>query len=427
MKETEAGRTPATQTPRAPDAGPGAIRVMKFGGSSLATPVLRDAAATRVIEAIAAGSRVVVVVSAMGRSPDPYATDTLAALAPHAPPGPNRDLLLASGEIISAAVFAGLLATRGVTAQALTGAQAGIMTDTAHGDANLLSVDARSLGALLEAGTTPVVCGFQGETTDGAIATLGRGGSDLTAVALAAALGGAALEIYTDVDGVMTADPKRVAAARTIEELSFEEITELAEHGASVMHDKAADLARVSRLSYTVRSTSGGAGTRVSSERSAPPAQPVTGIATVSGFTFMHVVPEAAVLPGGWEERAFRVLAQARISLDCVNVNAAGLFFIVRDGDYERALRELEALPLAMRTRRNCAKISVVGAGMRGTPGVMYRCVQALGIARVPIIHSTDSNMTISLLVPGAQAVAGESALHEQFGLAAVSERPRPA
>lgn len=394
-----------------------ATTVMKFGGSSLASPALREAAAARVIEASRGGNRVVVVVSAMGRQPDPYATDTLLALIPSAHAGPNRDLLLASGEIISAAVLAELLESRRLPARALTGAQAGILTDATHGDARVLAVDARALNALLEAGVTPVVSGFQGTTEDGAVTTLGRGGSDLTAVALAKALNGASLEIYTDVDGVMTADPKRVPEAKTIHDLTFEEVTELSEHGATVMHDKAADLARLSQLPYAVRNLGTGAGTSIGAPQSHEPAGPVTGVATSFGFTFMHLVPEAAVLPGGWEQEAFRTLADAGISIDCVNVNSAGLFFIVRDDEFERARERLEPLPLAVRTRRNCAKISVVGAGMRGTPGVMYRCVRALSSVAVPIIHSTDSNITISLLVPGAQAAAAEQALHEHFNL----------
>jgi aspartate kinase len=398
-----------------------AITVMKFGGSSLATPALREAAAARVLEAAGDGQRVVVVVSAMGRAPEPYATDTLLALCAQTNAGPNRDLLLASGEIISAAVFAALLESKELPARALSGAQIGIVTDGTHGAARVLSVDASAIHRLLDAGLTPVVAGFQGVNQDGAITTLGRGGSDLTAVALAKALDRAALQIYTDVDGVMTADPKRMPAAKPISHLAFEEVTELSEHGATVMHDKAADLARVSQLPYSVRGLRGGPGTSVGSREAPEPAGPVTGVATSLGFTFMHLVPEAAVLPGGWEQEAFRTLAEARISIDCVNVNSAGLFFIVRDDDYARAQERLEPLPLAVRTRRNCAKISVVGAGMRGTPGVMYRCVRALSSAGVPIIHSTDSNITISLLVPGSQAAAAEQALHEHFDL----ERPR--
>jgi aspartate kinase len=390
--------------------------VMKFGGSSLATDELREAAAACVIEAVRRGRKPVVVVSAMGRYPHAYATDTLLGLVGEKSAGPNVDLLLACGEMISCAVFAQLLERDGVPARALTGGQAGISTDANHGNARVLSVDVFFLETLLESGITPVVCGFQGTSEDGSITTLGRGGSDLTAVALARALGGAPLEIYTDVDGVMTADPKRVPSAVTIPELTFEEVTELAEHGATVMHDKAADLARLSKQDFSIRSLLSGAGTAVH-DRTSTPEQPVSGVTSSAGYTFMHVVPEAAVLPGGWEQDALRVLADARISIDCVNVNSAGLFFIVRDEEDRRAQASLEALPVAVRVRRGCAKISAVGAGMRGTPGVMYRAVRALGRSGVPIIHSTDSNITISLLVPGELAAVAENALHAEFNL----------
>ena len=393
------------------------IVVQKFGGSSLATPELRAAALARVKEAIARGMRPVVVASAMGRHPSPYATDTLLNLVRGAQDGQNRDLLLACGEIISATTFAELLEGEGVPARALTGGQAGIVTDDSHGNARIRRVDPRPLRTLLEAGLVPVVAGFQGVTEDGSVTTLGRGSSDLTAVALARALGRAQLDIYTDVDGVMTADPRRVPDAHTIETLDFQEVSELAAHGAKVINDKAAEFARLSRTPFSVKGLASGAGTDVVEATGADPDAPVTGIATILEYTFIHVVPEAAAMPGGWEQECFRILAEAGISLDCINVNAAGVFFIVPDADLESAREKLDALPVAVRARRDCAKISIVGAGMRGTPGVMYRVVRALVDAGVPIIHSTDSNVTISVLVPGSLAATAERALHDYFGL----------
>ncbi|HEY5094863.1 MAG TPA: aspartate kinase [Candidatus Eremiobacteraceae bacterium] len=393
------------------------IVVQKFGGSSLATPELRELAAQRVMAVLDAGKAAVVVTSAMGRLPAPYATDSLAALAPRAQAGPNRDLLLATGEMIAAGVFAELLGERGVPSLALTGEQAGILTDKTHGDAAIARVDAARLHALLAAGITPVVAGFQGASADGTITTLGRGGSDLTAVALASSLGDAKLEVFTDVDGVMTADPRRVVDAHTIGALTFEELSELAAHGARVMHDKAAELAHSARTPLSVRSLRTGFGTEISDDAFIDHSRPVSGIATMEGYTFVHATPEAAGAKSGWERDAFKKLADAEISIDCVNVNAAGIFFIVADREYERAHALFEDGPLALRARRDCAKISIVGAGMRGTPGVVYRVVDALSRAGVPIIHSTDSNITVSVLVPGSQAGVAETALHDHFGL----------
>jgi aspartate kinase len=393
------------------------IVVQKFGGSSLATPELRELAAQRVSAALDAGQAVVVVTSAMGRLPAPYATDSLLALAPNASSGPNRDLLLATGEIIAAGVFAELLCERAVPALALTGEQAGIVTDEKHGDAAIARVDASRLRTLLAGGVTPVVAGFQGATVDGTITTLGRGGSDLTAVALASSLADAKLEVFTDVDGVMTADPRRVVDAHTIASLTFEELSELAAHGARVMHDKAAELAHSARTRLSVRSLRTGFGTEISDDAVIDHTRPVSGIATLEGYTFVHATAEAAGAKSGWERDAFKTLADAGISIDCVNVNAAGIFFIVADREYERAHALFADGPLGVRSRRDCAKISIVGAGMRGTPGVVYRVVDALSRAGVPIIHSTDSNITVSVLVPGPQAGVAETALHEHFGL----------
>ena len=215
------------------------IVVMKFGGSSLATDELRRTAVQRVKDEIEAGKQPVIVVSAIGRQPDPYSTDTLLGLAPGRV-GANRDLLASCGESISAAIFASLLEAEGIPARAMTGAQAGIHTDKRHGDARVVRTDPLPVRARLSSGITPVIAGFQGISPDGAITTLGRGGSDLTAVALATALGNVRCEIFTDVDGVMTADPKRVAQAHTVGELTFEEADELAANGASVVHDRAA-------------------------------------------------------------------------------------------------------------------------------------------------------------------------------------------
>src|SRR5690606_33561545 len=200
--------------------------VQKFGGSSLAAPEGREAAARRVVQAVREGARPVVVVSALGRRGDPYATDTLLGLVGAGQPGlPARelDLLLSCGEQVSAAVMCAVLRRMGLDATALTGGQAGIITDAHYGDARILRVDPEPLRSLLERGRVPVVAGFQGMTEQGEITTLGRGGSDTTAAALAAAVGAEVIDIYTDVDGVYTADPRLVPEARTMVTITYDE------------------------------------------------------------------------------------------------------------------------------------------------------------------------------------------------------------
>jgi aspartate kinase len=395
------------------------IVVQKFGGSSLTTPELREIAASRVLETRSGGASPVVVCSAMGRTPDPYATDTLLSLLGPALEGPNRDLMLGCGELISCAVFAQLLTSLGLEAQAMTGAQAGIVTDQAYGDAKILSVDPHHLLAALERGVTPVVAGFQGVTSDGAITTLGRGGSDLTAIALGDALHAESVEIYTDVSGVMTGDPKRIAGAHTVARVHYSEMVELAGNGARVMHAKAAELARATNTPYVVKGLRSNVGTTIDETSDVDSDRPVTGITVLRDITFFRIIQGEV----GGAERAeldlkiFQRLAEHEISVDMINVNNAGVFFVCDSDNVEAARRELADLNVAVRVRLDCAKISIVGAGMRGTPGVMYRVVRAITEAGVEIIHSTDSNITISILVPEAGATLAEQAIHDFFKL----------
>ncbi|MBV8370216.1 MAG: aspartate kinase [Candidatus Eremiobacteraeota bacterium] len=395
------------------------VVVLKFGGSSLATENLREIAASRVLDVVRGGESPVVVCSALGRAPEPYATDSLAGLLGPARDGPNRDLLLACGEAIACAVFAELLTSLGAPAQAMTGLQAGITTDDEYGDAEITDVDPAPVRAMLARGIIPVVTGFQGGTRERATTTLGRGGSDLTAVALGDALGARSVEIYTDVSGVMTADPRRVAGAHPLERVTQAEMVELAGTGAKVMHHKAAELAHATRTPYVVKGLRSNVGTTIDDDAPVDAERPVTGLTAIRDVTFCRIIQ-------GLTEDADRAdvdrsvlarVAERGISIDMVNVNDAGVFFIVDDEHADAVRPALADLNLALRMRPHCSKISVVGAGMRGTSGVMYRVVKAVSDAEVDIIHSTDSNITISILVPADQAHKAEQALHDAFRL----------
>ncbi len=396
------------------------VVILKFGGSSLATHELREIAASRVLDAVRRGDSPVVVCSALGRAPQPYATDSLAELLGPARNGPNRDLLLACGEAIACAVFAELLCALGAPAQAMTGLQAGITTDDEFGNAEIRNVDPEPIRQVLARKVIPVVTGFQGGTHEHATTTLGRGGSDLTAVALGDALGAAAVEIYTDVSGVMTGDPRRVAGTHPLERVTQAEMVELAGNGAKVMHHKAAELAHATRTPYVVKGLRSNVGTTVDDEAPVDSDHPVTGLTVLRDVTFCRIIQ-------GLTEDADRSnldrdvlgrVAERGISVDMTNVNDAGVFFIVDDEHADAVRPALADLNLALRMRPHCAKISVVGAGMRGTSGVIYRVVKAVTDAGVEIIHSTDSNITISILVPVDRADAAEQALHDAFQLA---------
>lgn len=394
------------------------VAVLKFGGTSVATPETRRTAAAYVRQAIGRGETPVVVVSAMGRAPEPYATDSLLALADGARSGPNADLLLSSGELISAAVFASELEKQEIRALALSGAQAGIVTDGKHGDATIVRLELQRVHELLEDGVVPVIAGFQGVSEAGEITTLGRGGTDLTAIALGHALGAERIDIYTDVSGAMTADPRRVAGAHTIDRVSLEEMTELAQHGAKIMHHKAADYAQHTRTAYAIRSLRTGEGTVVDTRLE--PRRPVTGVTASGRVTWIRAIR------GDIEDRQRRMqvemqmfarIAEADISIDQVTINQAGVMFVV-EGDRGEEIRQLLGdLNVAVRVREGCSKLSVVGEGMRDEPGVIHRIVSALSSANVEIIHCTDSNITVSILVPSAEAGLAEQAVHDEFHL----------
>ncbi len=404
--------------------------VQKFGGSSLATPELREIAASRVLEARQRGASPVVVCSAIGRAPDPYATDSLLALLGPSRGGPNRDLLLSCGEAMSCAIFAELLTSWGADAQAMTGGQAGFVTDARFGDAKILRVEPRNVLALLERGIIPVVTGFQGMTEDGAVTTLGRGGSDLSAIALGEALDSESVEIFTDVSGVMTGDPRRIAGAHALDRVNYSEMVELASDGAKVMHAKAADLARLSETPYVIKGLRSNFGTTIDEGHTPDRIHPVTGITSLRDVTFVRVIQgdiDDVVRRRELEVNIFRRLAEADVSVDMINVNNAGVFFLIDGNQIDTVRAELSGLNMAIRMRAHCAKLSIVGAGMRGVSGVMYRVVQALSDAEIEIIHTTDSNITISALVPEEDVARAEQAIHDRFRLGRQASPPEMA
>lgn len=392
--------------------------VLKFGGTSVATPELRAIAIRRLQEEIERGYAPLAVVSAMGRAPEPYATDTLLSLIGARGGTRNSDVLLSCAELISAAVFADTLQEHGLSAIALSGAQAGIITTGAHGDAKIVRVEPGRVREILESGAIPIVAGFQGVTEEGDVTTLGRGGSDLTAIALGHALDAERVDIYTDVSGAMTADPRRIAGAHTIERASLEEMTELAEHGAKVMHHKAADFARRTNTPYAIKGLRTGEGTLV--DENFEHEKPVTGVTASGRVTWIRVIRgdiEDQKRRMAVELQMFQRIADAGISIDQVTINQAGVMFVV-EGDRGSEIRALLGdLNLAVRVREACSKLSVVGAAMRYTPGVINGIVQALSEVNVEIIHCTDSNITVSILVPAEDAHRAEQAVHDKFHL----------
>lgn len=399
------------------------IIVQKFGGTSVATADGRRHVADRIAEAVEAGASPVVVVSAMGRAGDPYATDTLIQLATALSPdlAPRElDLLMSCGELISSVVMTATLQARALPATALTGGQAGIRTDDCFGSAHILTVDPDPLLILLRRGLIPVVAGFQGTTAKGQTTTLGRGGSDTTASAIGGALQAEVVEIYTDVDGVKTADPRLVPDARTLAVTTYDEIAQMAHYGAKVVHPRAVEIAMQHRVPLRIRSTFDPApGTLVTSSVEAAGAwdqvvtqRPVTGVTHVTGLCQV-----ALTGPADGVVKAFRALADVSISVDLINLSPGLCRFCVEERKAERARAILRELGLEVDLRGDVAKVSVVGSGMRGRPGVMAIVAEALAREGVPILQTVDSHVTISCLVETKDLKTAAQALHNAFTL----------
>ena len=396
--------------------------VAKYGGSSLATP----AHIMRIADHIAAqrgqGVPLVVVVSAMGD-----ATDDLIALAAKVTQRPDArelDLLMATGELVSAALLVMALHDRGVDAISLSGPQAGILTDGSHGRARITGVEPSRVRQELDNGRVVVVAGFQGSTGT-EIATLGRGGSDTSAVALAITLGATRCDIYTDVDGVYTADPRLVPRARRLDSVGYEEMLELAHQGAKVLQTRSVELAWVHGLEVRVRHpNSPDEGTSIR-EVAVEARQKVRGIATDDGMAKVTLL-DLADRPGMAAD-VFAPLADAGITVDGIIQNvghdgATDLSFIVPEADLAAAERVLRGLlpdlrASALDVASGLAKVSIVGSGIHNAPGYAARMFKALGAAGINIEMITTSDIRITCVIDSQHLTAAANALHKAFEL----------
>jgi aspartate kinase len=453
------------------------ILVQKFGGTSVDSDEHRMLAAGKVVRAVQAGWHVVVVVSAIGRAGAPYATDTLVStlknVDPSVPPASREmDLMMACGEIISTVVLAQTLRTLGHDTVALTGAQAGIHTDYEFGNARILSIDPSYIVRMLEQGRIVLVAGFQGVTAFGAITTLGRGGSDTTASALGAALkphaDEIAVEIYTDVDGVKTADPRLVPGARTLETASYEEVSEMAHQGAKVVHPRAAEIANQYRIPLWVKSTfEDRSGTLIAAGEDLDEATRlrVTGVTHTGRIIYMRfeLPTQSEKDRAQLELEIYRMLENEAIPIYLTSTGGNAFSFAVVREHLPRLRELLDGLvvPVDLGTRalpphgriyvlglghaqkgyqaqrallqnaanfvevhaveadvtESCTMISVIAARFTGVPGVIAMILETLAKVDVPVFQTADSAYSISVLVPEADTQKAIGALHEVFGL----------
>jgi len=448
------------------------IKVMKFGGTSVATPEARAASCQRVIAARDQGFNPVVVVSAIGRKGAPYATDTLLGMLrdidPNVEPEPREvDLLISCGEILSSVIFAHTLKIMGVAAQAFRGGQAGIYTDGVYGNARITRVNPEMMHRSLEAGYVPVISGFQGvhvlrespggkALPGGELTTLGRGGSDTTAAAVGAALNAEAVEIFTDVDGVKTADPDYVKEAPTLRVVTYDEVAEIAHLGAKVLHPRAAEIAMTYGIPLWVKSTfSDNPGTEIVG-KDAFPGRRVTGVTHTGKLVYLQFdlscVNESDRT--SLETRIFDLMSRNGLNLHLPNLSPEStgfavprdqfqvlkdlldglvvpvggpttyLFQIGRDPSKEVQTQAelLESLGAVSRVvaevTEGCTMVSLVGHEYMQQPGVFLSVLRELTNAEIKVLQTTDSDYSLSLLVQESDTRKAVKTLHDKFGLA---------
>ncbi|ARI77455.1 aspartate kinase [Halobacillus mangrovi] len=400
------------------------LLVQKFGGTSVRDTESRSRAITHVKKALNDGYKVVVTVSAMGRKGSPYATDTLLGLIdfPNMNVSPReQDLLMSCGETISSIVFSHELSREGIPSVSLTGAQAGFLTTDDFTKAKIIHMNPSRILHELETYDVVVVAGFQGHTQKGETTTIGRGGSDTTAAALGAALSAEYIDIFTDVEGIMTADPRLVESARPLNVITYNEICNLAYQGAKVIHPRAVEIAMYAKVPIRVRSTySDLPGTLVSGTKDGNLGKDisdrtVTGIAHILGLTQIKV--QSKEDPSKLQSDVFKSMASANISVDFINISPSGVVYTIDSIFTEKATRILKDLGYEPEIKEGCAKVSTVGAGISGLPGVTATIVQSLTDSGIQILQSADSHTTIWVLIKETDLVQAVNALHDAFEL----------
>jgi aspartate kinase len=402
-----------------------ALIVQKYGGTSVGNTDRIKNVAARVSKYHKEGDQVVVVVSAMSG-----VTDNLIKLAKEIMPLPSEremDMLLATGEQTTIALTAMALHSISVDAVSLTGAQAGIVTDGVHTKAKIQNITPKQVHTLLDSGKVVIVAGFQGQTQEGHITTLGRGGSDLTAIALAAALGADLCQIYTDVDGVYTADPRIVPTARKLKEISYDEMLELASLGAKVMQSRSVEFAKKFGVVFEVRSSlNDNPGTIVKEETASMEDVVIRGVSLDKNQAKVTIVgvPDKP----GVAARVFNALADAAINVDMIvqnvssnaGVPATDISFTVDKPDLLKASRVIESLKAEVGYRESVAdekigKLSIVGVGMRSHSGVAAKMFQTLATEGVNIDMISTSEIKISVVIDLAKGEPAMRAVHKAF------------
>ena len=397
------------------------IVVQKFGGTSVANFEKMAEVCEIVKKTKETGNDVVIVVSAMGRKGDPYATDTLLGLLEQVTDRPTdreKDMLMSCGEIISSTLMASMLTANGVDAVAFTGSQAGMMTNGVYSDAKIKDIDPSRIKAELENGNVVVVAGFQGGDDRGDINTLGRGGSDTSAVALGKALGCKYVEIYTDVDGIMTADPRVEPDAKVLDYIDYEEVFQMADKGAKVIHPRAVQIAKDGNITLAIKNTLNPSyeGTKICSVKNIEN----------DGFECCYKEERFAVAnkrdivqikikDNGTFTDILSEMEEKSISMDMINFFIGEKAFVIDEKDKDNLEEILKRNKVDYEIKENCAKVTLIGSSMTGIPGVMSKVARGLKEAGIPLLQTSDSSMTISCLVDENDMENAVHAIHSKF------------
>ncbi|MBN8200773.1 MULTISPECIES: aspartate kinase [Bacillaceae] len=400
------------------------IIVQKFGGTSVGTVDRIQNVANRVIEEKSRGNDVVVVVSAMGKT-----TDQLVGMAREISPSPDKremDMLLTTGEQVTISLLAMALNAKGHPSVSFTGWQAGIKTEAVHGNARIVNIDPATIKGQLNQGKIVIVAGFQGMTEDGSITTLGRGGSDTTAVALAAALKADKCDIYTDVTGVFTSDPRFIKNARKLYSVSYDEMLELANLGAGVLHPRAVEFAKNYGLPLEVRSSlEKEAGTIIEEEVKMEQNLVVRGVAFEDDITRVTILGLPNSLTG--LSTIFSALAKNHINVDIIiqsmtEAQTTNLSFSIKNEDLTDTVKVLEKHREQLNYDRiewesGLAKVSIVGSGMISNPGVAAEMFEVLSANEITVKMVSTSEIKVSAVVENSKMIDAVDALHDAFKL----------
>lgn len=401
------------------------ILVQKFGGTSVESYEKMNEVC-KIIRSYKESEEnlgLVVVVSAMGRQGAPYATDTLISLCDKINNEPSKrelDIIMSCGEMISGTILVNMLKSRKIDSIFLTGNQAGITTTDNFSNAKIIDINPQRIFKELETNKVVVIAGFQGATETGEITTLGRGGSDTSAVAIGKALGCDVVEIYTDVDGIMTADPRVEPDAKVLKCIDYEEVFQMADKGAKVIHPRAVQLAKSANITLSIKNTLNPSceGTKICLDCISEIVEYEKENSLMTAVAHKDKVAQVKVKSN--EETFSKILNQIEnknISIDMINFFIEEKSFVVEEDSIEDLEEILKKYSIEYKINKDCAKVTLIGAKISGTPGVMAKVVRALSKSKIQLLQTSDSSMTISCLVKKEDMSNAVHAIHNEFYL----------